>query len=272
MATMTSYAHCPENSLPTTTHASTLTPNTFHKLCPAQHVSSVPLGQPQCGDGTSFSFFYSRPPARLANTNKILIEFQGGGACWDENTCGMQSTMLTWPEIYDNFIGKSCSEIDYGLQSNAEGTPISMLCAKSVGGTDFREYNTVIIPYCTQDVHLGDSIQYYGDDTVRHVGAHNMWQTLQWIFANFPNPTHIFLTGCSAGGTAVPIAYDLIQKHYNSFLRGAGGFGAKAVDIGVIMDSSVYLTPDVFLKDYIGNWETRTIMNKIRFNFDKVCI
>ena len=69
----------------------------------------------------------------------------------------------------------------------------------------------------------------------------------------------------------MPIAYDLIQKHYNSFLNGAGGFGVKAVDIGVIMDSSVYLTPDVFLEDYIGNWETRTIMKKIRFNFDKVC-
>lgn len=145
-----------------------------------------------------------------------------------------------------------------------------MLCSKSIGDTDFREYNTLIVPYCIQDVHIGDSVQYYDGEMVRHVGAHNMHSTLQWIYTNFPNPTHIFLTGCSAGGTALPIAYDLIQKHYNSLLRGSG-IGMKSVDVGVVMDSSVYLTPDVFLQEYYGNWGVQSVMKKIGFNFDKVC-
>ena len=87
----------------------------------------------------------------------------------------------------------------------------------------------------TQDVHIGDApnISYDGgSDFVNHVGAHNMIRTLNWIFNNFPNPTHIFLTGCSAGGTAVPIAYDLMNKHYNSFLRG----GPRAVNINAISE------------------------------------
>jgi hypothetical protein len=44
----------------------------------------------------------------------------------------------------------------------------------------------------------------------------------------------------------------------------------KSVDIGVIMDSSVYLTPRVFLEEYYGNWGPETLMKKIGFNFEKV--
>ena len=251
-----------------TTAAASLTPNTFHKLCPAQQ--DTPLGQPQCGDGTPFNFFFTRPPSRYANSRKLLIELQGGGACWDEDTCALQSDYLTWPTAYDGFIGKSCSEIEYGMASNGNNSPISMLCAKSLGDTNFREYNTVIVPYCTQDVHIGDSIQSYGDTTVRHAGAHNLMSTLKWIYTNFPNPTHIFVTGCSAGGTAVPIAYDLLNAHYNTLLKGSIHGIASAVNINVIMDSSVYLTPEAFLNDYYGNWGPERIMKKIRFNFDKV--
>ena len=171
--------------------------------------------------------------------------------------------------MLDGFISKSCSEIEYALQNT--GGAISMLCAKEIGGTDFREYNTLILPYCTQDVHLGDSVQYYDGEVVRHVGAHNVNAALEWVYANFRDLTHIFLTGCSAGGTAVPIAYDLLQRHYNSFVRGAG-VGMKSVDIGIVMDSSVYLTPEVFLESSIGNWGVESVMKKIGFNFDKVRI
>jgi hypothetical protein len=184
----------------------------------------------------------------------------------------MQKDYLTFPPYYDDFVGKSCSEIEYGMQNSALG----MLCAKEMGSTNFQEYNTIIVPYCTQDVHIGDSFISYdeddgggGDNTIRHAGAHNMYRTLQWIFDNFHNPTHIFLTGCSAGGTAVPIAYDLINKHYNTFLKGSGTW-PRAVNINVIMDSSVYLTPEYFLQNYYGNWNPATIMKKIQFNWKKV--
>jgi hypothetical protein len=270
---MTSYSHCPTNSLPTTTPASTLTPNTFYKLCPPIHPATTRLHQPSCGDGSPFNFFFSRPPLRhLTNHHKLLIEFQGGGACWNERTCSIQNDYLTWNEAYDDFIGKSCSEIEYGLQKSSDGTPLSMLCAKSIGSVDFREYHTIIVPYCTQDVHLGDSIQYYDDENdnyndnpIKHVGAHNMLSTLQYIYDNFPNPTHIFLTGCSAGGTAVPIAYDLLNRHYNSLVR-----GGRSVNINVVMDSSVYLTPAEFLENGLGNWGVKSVMGKIYFDFDRV--
>eukprot|EP00804_Cyclotella_cryptica_P007851 CCRYP_001426-RA/>CCRYP_001426-RA protein AED:0.42 eAED:0.36 QI:0/0/0/1/0/0/2/0/88 len=71
--------------------------------------------------------------------------------------------------------------------------------------------------------------------------------------------------GYSADGTTVPIAYDNINKDYNTFLKGSGMW-PRAV---VIMDSSVYLTPDYFLQLSYANWNPCNIMNKIRFEFDR---
>lgn len=179
------YEYCDDNALPaSSTKASTLIPNRFYKLCPGVRVTSgsygnkkyASLGQPRCGDGSNFSFFVSHPLQRLENERKILIEFQGGGACWDNETCGMQQEMLAIPEYFDNFVGMSCSEIEYGM-SLSDDTPLSMLCSKSIDKTDFREYTTIVVRYCTQDIHLGDNpnVSYNNGETyVHHVGAHNL--------------------------------------------------------------------------------------------------
>ena len=149
---MVSYTYCDSDAYKAEkTKASSLTPNQFHKLCPGLH-SNTAFGQPRCGDGSNFAFFYSAPLKQLTNDKKIIIKFQGGGACWDEETCGMQQDYLTFPEYYDNFVGLSCSEIEYGAAVQG-GNPLSLLCAKKVGNTDFREYNTIVVPYwyvCTK--------------------------------------------------------------------------------------------------------------------------
>jgi hypothetical protein len=249
------------------TKVSSLTPNQFHKLCPGQVDGASSFGQPRCGDGSNYSFFITRPTTGRSNDRKILIEFMGGGACWDSDTCNMQQQYLAFPNSFDALVGMSCSEIEYGFVS--QGRQLSMLCAKTIGGTDFREYNTIVIPYCTQDVHIGDStnVSYNDNDgsssIVHHVGAHNMLRTLQWVYKNFPTPTHIFLTGCSAGGTAIPIAYDLINKHYN---KG----GLRLVNINAIMDSSVYLTPSYFLHNGYPNWNAGSVMTTIGINYEKL--
>ena len=148
------YTYCDDDARHAeSTKASSLMPNQFHKLCPGAHVqvdgSSTTysaLGQPRCGDGSNFSFFFSRPLKQLANDRKIMIEFMGGGACWNEETCGMQKDYLTFPNNFDSFVGMSCSEIEYGFATQG-GSKLSMLCAKTIGKTDFREYNTIVIPY-----------------------------------------------------------------------------------------------------------------------------
>ena len=252
---------CDSDSISTKQKVSKLTPNQFYKICPEQ--TSKSFGQPQCGDGTNFAFFFSRPTQRYANNQKILIELMGGGACWDANTCGYMASYLTFPQTFNKFVGLSCSEISQGASSQTKKFPINMLCAGKVGDVDFRGYNSIIVPYCTQDVHIGsNNITYDGGSTILHHGAHNMMSTLRWIFANFPNPTHIALTGCSAGGTALPIVYDLLNKHYNTF-------GVRSVQINTIIDSPVFLTPKYFLKNSFGNWNPWPLVKRIDFNYQR---
>ncbi len=146
-----SWDHCDDNSVPSNSRPSLLTPNTFHKICPAiNDDESKPLSQPICGDGTAFSFYYHKPTQRNFNKDKLIIEFQGGGACWDANTCNKQQKLLTFPTDLDDFIGYSCSEVNYGMD-NYGGYPINMLCATTIGDIDLSDYNYVFVPYCTQD-------------------------------------------------------------------------------------------------------------------------
>jgi hypothetical protein len=269
VASEISYSNCDENSVPASSSASSLTPNTFHKICPGTNSdASKPLSQPICGDGTAFSFSYHKPNQRNFNKDKIIIEFQGGGACWDSDTCQKRSSYLTYPTDLDDFIGYSCSELNYGME-NYGGYPINLLCATTIGDLDLSEYNYIFVPYCTQDVHMGDGTLAYSDDDgndgsgVYHHGAHNMMGVFDWIYENFPNPSHVFLTGCSAGGTVLPVAYDLINNHYNSFLK-----GGRSLNINTIIDSAVYLTPSYFLEYGIDNWNPWTVLDKTQFPYN----
>ena len=234
---------------------SSLTPNRFYQIC-AQQQQNTWLGRPQCGDGTSFGFFVARPPQSKANTRRLLMEFAGGGACWDATTCARQADYLTFPDSWSELVGQSCSEIEQGMASSG----LSMLCAKSVGDVDLTSYTSIIVPYCTQDVHSGDNIVTYDDTTVRHAGAHNLMAVLRYIYANFQHPAHIVLTGCSAGGTALPLVYHLLHQHYNHF-------GWRSTQISVLADSSVYLTPSYFLENAMDNWNPWTLAQRIGFAY-----
>lgn len=158
---------------------------------------------------------------------------------------------LSFPrEWIDAVVGTSCT--GWSISGN------TMLCGKTIGDADFSEYHNIMIPYCTQDVHMGDEPNTsYG---AMHVGAHNLYRTLQWVFDNFPDPSHIFITGCSAGATPFPVVYDIINSHYSA--------NGQDVTINGIADSPVFITPSYFLKNGIQHWNVGTIMRTIGFDFD----
>jgi hypothetical protein len=72
----------------------------------------------------------------------------------------------------------------------------------------------VDIPFCTGDVHWGNSIQHFPKDdgselTVHFKGFVNRQATLDWAYQKFPQPDSNFVTGCSAGsiGSAAHTPY-----------------------------------------------------------------
>ena len=260
-STIISHENCDANSLPAEkTNISTLDNGKFYKMCPGSHQNSdgetfAPLGQPRCGDGSSYSFYLTRPE-QPQKEDKILIEFSGGGACWDQATCMMQSFMLKMP-AFDFILGMSCTDVGQFADASSGW---DILCDRTVGETDFTEYNSIFIPYCTQDVHLGDAEAQYNGLDVQHAGAHNTFRTLQWVFDNFENPSHIVLTGCSAGATPLPVIYRMIKEHYKA--------KGQNVEVEVIADSPVYLTPSNFMETNFDNWNHGTVMKSIGFDYD----
>ena len=141
-------------------------------------VEIVPEGDAVCARGTPYSFF-----VRPAADDQVMIHFQGGGACANEASCS-QSPLQTFDDVIDedDFI-----QFRFGLfDHNSPENPVS-------------DYTTVIVPYCTGDLHMGNASAVYGEVEIEHRGATNAQAVLDWVYENYPTPSDVFINGCSAG-------------------------------------------------------------------------
>lgn len=183
-----------------------------------------------CAFQTPFSFFYREVPA----SSKLLVYFQGGGACWEWVSCsGMFDSSVSADEV-DGFRGI----FDYDNPANP-----------------FRDYSVLFIPYCTGDVHVGDTIRHYGDPrtsrSVAHLGWRNVSAALEWLEPNWAGPfDYVTISGTSAGSYGALFYAPRIARMYPN------------ATVSVIGDSGVPL-----LNDYpaiLRGWGAPRVLNAIR--------
>jgi hypothetical protein len=165
-------------------------------VLPAGWTKIEPGGDTICSLGTPYAFF-----VHPGTVNRLVVYFQGGGGCWDAASCSI-------PGTFDESVTDS---------DNPENFPEGM------GDSDnpdnpFKDWFGVFIPYCTADIHWGNSTQTYtigGEDTTfYHKGFVNFSAVLDWIGANFEKPEKIFVSGCSAGGAGSIIGAAHIHALY----------------------------------------------------------
>ncbi len=159
-------------------------------------------GDTLCSDGSDYRFF-----ARPGDPQKLLVYFQGGGACWNGRSCD--------PDLDPTYIVNTDS-LDLSL---AHG-----IFAFEEEANPFRDHSVVVAPYCSGDVHLGDSVTAYEAPTTRqhpshtfevqHRGHVNGQAVLDWIYAHFFRPESIFVTGSSAGSIPSPYYAMLVAEQY----------------------------------------------------------
>jgi hypothetical protein len=168
----------------------------------------APGGETICSYGTPYQFFV-RPAA--TPSDKLMIHFEGGGACWDAETCAPDYKFppddtgkpLFKRDVPDGQMdGYTGGLFDF---SNAEN-PVS-------------DYNTVFVPYCTADVHMGSTTHEYQSTsgekyTINFQGFTNASAVLDWTYANFDKPSEVFITGISAGAIGQVIHTPYIMDHY----------------------------------------------------------
>lgn len=186
----------------------------------------TPGGATICSRGTPYTFY-----AREGSSDNLLIEFQGGGACWNALTCGLQQP--TFDETVEDGEDNPASA-PFGIHDLANPD------------NPFADYDMVFIPYCTADVHMGAATVTYGEGdeavTINHNGAVNARAALEWAYATFDAPESVFITGCSAGSLGASFHAASILRQYE---------GVRAAVLG---DSAGGYRGD--LRTQFGAWNT----------------
>ncbi|MDP3503334.1 MAG: pectin acetylesterase-family hydrolase [Myxococcales bacterium] len=140
-----------------------------------------------CGNGSPTGI-----GVNLSNrSSDVIVYMQGGGACWNQLTC---------------YTVRSASDFDgYGSAKFANDSIKNQVAFNRTNmNNPFRDASFVFIPYCTGDVHSGDTVASYGG---HHKGAANVRAFLARLGPTFPGARRIWLTGTSAGGFGVQLNY-----------------------------------------------------------------
>jgi hypothetical protein len=153
--------------------------------------NKVDLGDTcKCIDGSDYWIY-----TKKGQSDNLIIHLQGGGACWDESSCVMPLGITNIKGFYLPRIFEWMFKAFFShgiMKNNFEANP-------------FKDWNIVFIPYCTADLHIGNSENIYTDSDgndilVKHIGRTNVKSALHWIRNNIHDPDKVFITGESAGG------------------------------------------------------------------------
>jgi len=173
-----------------------------------------------CADGSEYSWF-----VREADPTKVMFYLEGGGACFTAEMCASGSGN------YKESVGAGGSGATTGVFDLANPD------------NPFAEWSMVYVPYCTGDVHAGDTTKDYGDGVViEHKGFVNGTTALRDLADRFGGATEVVVAGSSAGAFPTPIY---------------GGLTAELLPdamVKVISDSGGAI-PDA-MSAVVGNWGT----------------
>jgi len=167
-----------------------------------------------CGNNSSYKFFANFS----ATSDKLVVVFEPGGACWDYDSCTGKNGI------------RGAANVD-GLEDNhwELAAFISPFLSRFDDTNPSRDWNMIYVPYCTGDVHTGNNIvTYQGDPNVEfhHDGHDAVQEVVKWLDSNFTHVPKMVVTGCSAGGVGSLVNY--------RFLRN----GVRAVEKGYLIDDS----------------------------------
>jgi len=221
-------------------------------------------GQISCEPGdTEYSFFLKK-----GDTDKLVIFFDGGGACWNANNCINFPTYNPTVNETPDQLAQAGGIADFQNPENP-----------------FKDWSMVFLPYCTGDVHWGSNEEEYVDTfgtlgepgsmaTIHHRGFDNFQAVLHWLNSYYADPEkskkskkfkktkfkkglkdveQLLVTGSSAGAygalMAFPYFRESMPKARASLLGDAGS--------GVLSESFVIEALDSLTSVDTSTWHVR---------------
>lgn len=183
-----------------------------------------PQGTTRCAHDTDFRFWV-RP-----GSADVLLYFQGGGGCWNQETCQQGSNFYKQSAGRNEAITYRNGIFDFDNPENP-----------------FADYTMIFAPSCTGDVYMGSGFVDYGDSvTVHHRGYDNLMSAVNFTLDYAPQAESIFTAGCSAGsvGSAMAVPH-LIEAYPETPVTQLGD------SLGLIFDTesdmnTLWATPDFY--------------------------
>jgi pectinacetylesterase len=218
-----------------------------------------------CGNGSQYKFFIRR-----TGSPNLLFLFEGGGACWDYDTCSGRAGVLGAANpngISDDYMTQFTAKYVSPIVNGADpGLPL-----RSKTDLVTKDWNIVYLPYCTGDVHVGNNTVTYVDQTGanpplvwKHNGYANTIAAANYAKSQFPSLQKMLVTGFSAGGAATSSAYYFVRKIVNP----ARGY--------LLNDSGpIFLAPNITdysraLHDKIRqSWNLNSVFSLLPASFDQ---
>jgi hypothetical protein len=174
--------------------------------------TEVALPGTVCGDGSQYRFYFYD-----SGSPNLVFYFEGGGACWDYDTCSGRAGVLGAahpngiPTGYiTTFEPKYVSPVVNGADP---GIPLRSRTDLATKG-----WSMVYLPYCTGDVHVGNNVKTYTDPTGvqppltwHHAGYTNTLAAIDYVKARKPGLQKLLVGGFSAGGTATSASYYFVR-------------------------------------------------------------
>ena len=176
----------------------------------------------ECAHGDPYSYW-----TRTADPDRVVLYFQGGGACFSAEMCAEGS--------------RSYSPVASGLEvTGTDAREPSGIFDLNDPDNPFQDWSFVYVPYCTGDLHLGDNVKEYSDEvTVSHKGFVNASAAYDTLLQEFGAADEVFVTGSSAGGVPAPIfgalvADDLPDARVSVLSDASGAYpSSPAVNAGI---------------------------------------
>jgi hypothetical protein len=203
-----------------------------------QTVQLAPETGATCGNGSQYKFFVNRAP----NTRNTIVYMEGGGACWDYDSCSGKEGIRGArnpngiPDDYMSILNPGASLATPFI------TRVSLFDSVKT-----QQWNMVYVPYCTGDIYSGDRVVVYDDPSGQeeplvwhHNGLRNDRAVVSWLKDNLERPTQMLSTGCSAGGAGSLTNYAILRRDMaptHSFLFD---------DSGPIFDAPVGADPEQY--------------------------
>lgn len=155
-----------------------------------------------CNDDSLAAYYYSSG----AETQKWIINLEGGKWCWNKNSCRNSS----WGRVYGSFDNQLISSSEYTYYKEHVG-----YLSNNPYFNTFYNWTRVNVKYCSSDIWSGSN-SYDLQTGFTFQGYHIVQETISDLINRYQldNATHIILAGNSAGGLGVMIHLDWIKEKF----------------------------------------------------------